>query len=589
MDRILQEICNERLADLRRRLPTAREGTGDPQVQQIVEAAALLLADVEQRMADLRPDSTEGLLSLAMPHLVTPVPACAIAQFLAGPELRDRLVLPRGTALRTPADRQEMCEFQTTYDLDLWPIHVAEVRYEPGPSSGDPVARAMLRLRLKTPRGLRFADLKSLDTLRFFLGAGDESLGCRLVQALFLNTIVVSAQPGDTAVPLTVRPVGFQRPEALLPWGARTFAGYRLLTEYFAFLPKFLFVDLSGLASACQDAGDTLEIQVALAEEIPALERIRKEHFALGCTPLLNLFEQVADSLQASPTKTEHRLVIDPRRPHVELCTVERVDSWDPKRSQWQEIPPLYGLRHAYHGEEPRRFWHLARRMDSVDGASATWITLIDTEFQADDPVPLLRVRVRATDGDLPARLPVGTALRPIDPELAQGGDFFSGRLLTVPTPSLKPPSRRTSDTRLSTHLALNQLAAAEPEGTARLLRRLLAHQSLLEWEVAPDLVSRELARRTRVRRELGGIGALTRERDELPASPGGATWRGQKTVVEVADDAFPGEAPFLFAACLDQFFGLAASISSFSRIILKTSGGMVKSWPPRSGERVLP
>ena len=41
-------------------------------------------------------------------------------------------------------------------------------------------------------------------------------------------------------------PVGFERDEGLLPYPARSFLGYRLLSEFFAFPEKFLFIDVAG-------------------------------------------------------------------------------------------------------------------------------------------------------------------------------------------------------------------------------------------------------------------------------------------------------------------------------------------------------
>jgi type VI secretion system protein ImpG len=40
--------------------------------------------------------------------------------------------------------------------------------------------------------------------------------------------------------------VGFAREDGLLPYPNQSFLGYRLLTEFFAFSSKFLFVDLGG-------------------------------------------------------------------------------------------------------------------------------------------------------------------------------------------------------------------------------------------------------------------------------------------------------------------------------------------------------
>jgi type VI secretion system protein ImpG len=46
-----------------------------------------------------------------------------------------------------------------------------------------------------------------------------------------------------------LQPRGFaDEDDALLPSGQRSFQGYRLLQEYFAFAQRFMFVEVNGLA-----------------------------------------------------------------------------------------------------------------------------------------------------------------------------------------------------------------------------------------------------------------------------------------------------------------------------------------------------
>ena len=75
--------------------------------------------------------------------------------------------------------------------------------------------------------------------------------------------------------PLQSNPVGFAPEEALLPWPARSFVGFRLLTEYFAFPEKFLFVDFTRmeaktLALGRQPHGD---FRLSRPRPLPELER----------------------------------------------------------------------------------------------------------------------------------------------------------------------------------------------------------------------------------------------------------------------------------------------------------------------------
>ena len=71
--------------------------------------------------------------------------------------------------------------------------------------------------------------------------------------------------------PDCIRPVGFAADEGLLPYAPRSFLGYRLLQEYFAFPEKFLFVDVTGLDAAAKAGfGEELEILIFL-DHMPQL------------------------------------------------------------------------------------------------------------------------------------------------------------------------------------------------------------------------------------------------------------------------------------------------------------------------------
>src|SRR6185312_10597918 len=90
----------------------------------------------------------------------------------------------------------------------------------------------------------------------------------------------------------SVRPIGLDDSEALLPVTRRSFQGYRLLQEYFAFPERFLFFSISGLAPAVRACdGDELEIYLAMDRVQSGLENaLDASHFRLFCTPAVNLW-----------------------------------------------------------------------------------------------------------------------------------------------------------------------------------------------------------------------------------------------------------------------------------------------------------
>jgi type VI secretion system protein ImpG len=62
-----------------------------------------------------------------------------------------------------------------------------------------------------------------------------------------------------------LRAIGFGEQEAMLPYGDRSFSGYRLLQEYFACPERFRFVEFTGLRSVLARAqGNEFEIVVWL-------------------------------------------------------------------------------------------------------------------------------------------------------------------------------------------------------------------------------------------------------------------------------------------------------------------------------------
>jgi type VI secretion system protein ImpG len=138
--------------------------------------------------------------------------------------------------------------------VTLWPIVVqsAVLAQVPLPAPVTPyseAAQAVLRIGLTCPSQEVTWPSLGVDTLRFYLRGQPHNVH-RLYELLFNHTIGVAVTRTGAAVePFllgedALRQVGFDREEGLLPYPARSFLGYRLLTEYFAFPQKFLFVDL---------------------------------------------------------------------------------------------------------------------------------------------------------------------------------------------------------------------------------------------------------------------------------------------------------------------------------------------------------
>ena len=85
--------------------------------------------------------------------------------------------------------------------------------------------------------------------------------------------------PADEAI----KQVGFSEEESLLPYTKRSFQGYRLLTEYFAFPYKFLFFDIHGFDKAiARKFGSHFDILIHLKDVTPPKAPVTADTFRLG-------------------------------------------------------------------------------------------------------------------------------------------------------------------------------------------------------------------------------------------------------------------------------------------------------------------
>src|SRR5260370_24341084 len=232
----------------------------DPHVERLIEAAAFLAARVHLKIDDEFPEITEALLTVLYPHYIRPIPSMTVAQFHLDPEqgkLAGGLPIPRGSMLYSRPVEGYPCKFRTCYDTTLWPLSILETqwltpdRLRPAIKTADAVAA--LRVELSCLPDADFAKMQ-LRSLRFYLN-GESNLVHALYELLCNNTtqiLIRDLAPNSRRPPVvlpasSLRPVGFEDAEALLPYPRHSFSGYRLLQEYFSFPDKFLFLDLTGL------------------------------------------------------------------------------------------------------------------------------------------------------------------------------------------------------------------------------------------------------------------------------------------------------------------------------------------------------
>ena len=580
------------------RLRLTRDTCDDPHVERLIEAFAYLTARVRHKIDDDFPELSEALLGVLYPHYVAPVPSLAVVQLeldRAQNQLLAGHTVPRHAELETEPIDGEPCRFRTCYPVTLWPVDLRSASLTKPPFAAPSTPRsgqaaAVLRLVLRSrDDGVPFSQLE-MSSLRFFL-KGQPQYVYRVYELIFNNVLDVAlATAPDDPTPVllprgSLRPVGFERDEGVLPYPARSLLGYRLLTEFFAFPEKFLFFDLAGLGPAVlEKIGSQLEIYLYLNQTAADLERnVSADTFRLGCTPIVNLYRQRAEPIALTQTETEYRVVPDVRRPLAhEVYSVDRVTATAPDDAR-VEFQPFFAVKHATAHKEYPTFWFASRRRadpgeGKVDHGTEVYLSLVDLGFNPNAPADwAVDVETTCVSRDLPQRLPFGGDQPRL--QLSEGG-VLVGRIscLTPPTPTIRPALRRGTLWRLVSHLSLNQLSLADEDGQADALRELLTLYDFSGSEESRRMIEGLLS--VRGRRVAGRVGNATE----------GGICRGVEVTVQFDEDAFTGGGLYLFAAVLERFFGLYCTVNSFTKFVAVTRQreGVLCRWPPRTGERVL-
>ena len=153
-----------------------------------------------------------------------------------------------------------------------------------------------------------------------------------------------------------------------------------------------------------------VEVILFLNRTLTTLEQgVNASTFRMGCTPVVNLFEQIAEPIPLTHTRFEYRVLPDVARPQgLEVYSVDSVTNVDPATSSTREYQPFYSFRHGRTREDQETFWYSSRRPSLMEGDRGTevYINLVDLKFNPRLPAEqVLVVRTTCTNRDLPGQL----------------------------------------------------------------------------------------------------------------------------------------------------------------------------------------
>ena len=601
----------------------------DPFVERLLEGAAFLTARVHLKLDAEFPRFTQAMLETVYPHYLAPTPSMVMLQFdpqADEPALAAGYKIPRHTAVKSLIGKGDTtaCTYRMAHDVTLFPLKVVEANYyirelasldvPPAALAG---AKSGIRIRLQTTAGLKLNQILA-DSLVFYLNApGDQQT--RLYELIIGHTIGAVVQPatkppkwreviGNAANP-PVKTLGFEDEEALLPHGPRSFQGYRLLQEYFAFPQRFYNFEVTGLKSAFKRGGENVVDLILLFNTVNLnLENmVSGANFAMHCSPAVNFFPMNADRIHITEKQADFQVIPDRTRPlDLEVHSIEKVTGIGAGNDTVTDFLPFYRARDA---EEGGAYYQI-NRVPRVPSAkeqrfgtrtrypgSDVYLSLVDAKnapFRSE--LKQLAVAVYCTNRDLPLTVPIGRG--ETDFTMEAGAPLTAIKSMTG-QPTAPRPSYAEGDTawRIISHLSLNYLSLSDaPAGTAgdaagSKEQGATALRDLLRLYTGPMETrgGADSAEFSGIRKQVEGVKNIgTRQVIRRINKPGPISFaRGLEVTLGLDEINFEGTGVFLLGAVLERFFAKYVTLNSFTETVVRTiERGEVMRWPARLGLR---
>lgn len=576
----------------------------DPFVERLLEGFALLTARIQLKMDAEFPKFSQRLLSIIYPHYLSPTPSIGVIKLHASDNdsgLNKPFKIPRHTIIRAPIPYGQVtsCQFLTAQDVELLPISIKNAWIE-GQS-----------IDIHTPKSLKICSSLHLEFESFhhipINGIGFDDLpiyiAAPLERALFLLELICGRRVGIaiswkdvdhdhySMIPNhQVDIMGFDAEEALIPYGGKSFSGYRSIHEYFATPDRFRFFKIKKLKKfLASNRTSKFKIILYFDKEAQVLEKlIDPTSFSLFCTPIINLFPKRGDRIDVSMSHNEYHLVADKARPlDYEIYSVSKIQGFSSGNTETQEFLPLYetigSMAHikyqAYFSirREPRQLSEAAKRSGPRTGyiGSEVFVQLVDrNDSPYSESLHRIAPEMLCTNRDLPLLL-----VSPTDRNMSLTISAPVKQVelvtnLTRPTPAI---AEMHVTWKLISHLQLNYqtLTDSSPEDGAKVIRELLNIYAVFN--------NQEYSR------EANSIVSISIASKVFRIQEKGPLLFAKGVVIQLVldEEKFEGASPWLFGAVLERFFVRHVGINCAIQFKMFTiQNGLFSEWPVRIGNR---
>lgn len=553
----LMEEYAEKHPNLR---PMISGRAADPDIARLMQSVALQNALLRRKLDDDYPEITQNIVGKTSYYL-RPIPAITTVSFTPKESMTQSEFIPKGTFLTSrPVDGKSF-QFQTCYDVEIHPLSLIDACFD------DPDGKpAQIRLTLEL-RSLSL-DKWQAKKLRFFLSGGyPEAADLRYLLLQHLDRIKIRPREGGKVCDLEGRylqDAGFE--SRVIPFHPGDFPSVSALQEYFFSPEKFLYVDLTGLELwRNRGEGSKFEICFELKPLTGPPPRVSKKDFALFSTPVVNIFECQAATLDSEKLKEWNPIRPTDMDSHV--YSVENVVGL--KKGEKNDINYL-SLDTTFSPATSDSVYKLKYEIPPLKNDTETFINLNCPDLESKAAVgQTINISLKCTNGKLPAALKVGDTWQYLD----ESPQFATFTNIKPVTPGFPPPIEKNALWHAISHRQFNRSLLQD--------RNLCV--ALKFYAFAP---SRDYQTAKAHERRVDGIQTIKPKRGI--SVYGGEVTRGLDVEILIRRDHFSSHGDmYLFGCVLDYFLPAFVTENSFTRLTMKedTTGREYK-WRARRGYR---
>ncbi|MDC4264952.1 type VI secretion system baseplate subunit TssF [Acinetobacter baumannii] len=550
------------------RLSLNQEQIDDPHIERLIQAFSLIAARIDKKLTDSYDVFTRSLFEVMFPQYLRHFPACSVVSFEdinKIKQLTEPHLVPHHTVLKSRSFKGVQCEFNTTQDIKLLPIHLSGLDFKTTPS-------AHMHLNQNATLSLKFEIFNNAhacltdEKLPIYLDA-ISNFPLQVLDSIFKKGTSFAVKYGQTIVELSKNPfelTGFAEQESLLPLDQHTHHAYRLLMEYFCFPEKFSYLklDLDFLKRIPQHVSEfELLIHFKLNLNDQAVVRNYSElniaNFKLFTTPVINLFEKYAEPQKIVHKQLEYPLVTDAHHPEFyqvySILEMNMVREKTNQEESYVPVLPFFAMSH-YHNDTARFFYSVNYQKLQSNFVEMGYSIISKNLNPFSTRSDFISTKLLCSNRDLPHE-----ALGQSNNVLNLNDSSLARRAIVLkrPTKPYKFEQGQSEQWRVISHLSLNSLALMKGDAVSHVKELLALYnlpQSKENYLIIESIKKLEFS--------------LTHKL--VDGKPFPMFVRGVKAELQIDSSVFRGHSLYIFSQLLSRVFNLKVQINSFVDLVVK-------------------